>query len=78
MESIIQFFYEHKNGLSANNTLTIQLPLDKYHQIINTTNSNLSSIESTLVNKINEYKGQGNKIESALNMLIETVNNNLN
>ena len=78
IDSIIQFFYNHKVDLSANNILTIQIPLDKYHQIINTTNSNLSSIESTLVNKINEYKSQGNKIESALNILIESVNNNLN
>ena len=78
IDSIIQFFYNHRVELSVNNILTIQLPLDKYHQIINTTNSNLSSIESTLVNKINEYKGQGNKIESALNILIESVNNNFN
>ena len=75
IESIIQFFYNHKTDLSTNNILTIQLPLDKYHQIINNTNSNLSTIESTIVNKINDYKGQGNKIESALNILIENVNN---
>ena len=77
IDMIMKFFYNNKKDLSANNILTIQLPLDKYHQIINTTNSNLSSIESTLVNKINEYKSQGNKIESALNILIENVNSNL-
>ena len=77
IDMIMKFFYNNKKDLSANNILTIQLPLDKYHQIINTTNSNLSSIESTLVNKINEYKSQGNKIESALNILIDNVNSNL-
>ena len=75
IDNIIQFFYNHKTDLSPNNILTIQMPLDKYHQIINNTNSNLSNIESTIVNKINYYKGQGNKIENALNILIENVNN---
>ena len=75
IDSIVQFFYNHKTDLSQNNILTIQLPLDKYHQIINNTNSNLSTIETTIVNKINDYKSQGNKIENALNILIENVNN---
>ena len=75
IDSIMQSFYNHKTDLSANNILTIQLPLDKYHQIINNTNSNLSTIETTILNKINDYKGQGNKIENALNILIENVNN---
>ena len=75
IDSIIQSFYNHKTDLSANNILTIQLPLDKYHQIINNTTSNLSNIESTVVNKLNDYKGQGNKIDNALNILIDNINN---
>jgi hypothetical protein len=39
---------------------------------------NLTNIETNIVNKINEYRNQGNKIESALNILMDTINNNLN
>ena len=75
IDSIIQFFYNHKADLSTNNILTIQLPLEKYNQILNNTTSHLSNIESTLVNKINDYKNQGTKIDNALNILIDNVNN---
>ena len=74
IDSIMKFFYDNKKDLSVNNILIIQLPLDKYHQFINNTNSNLSKIESSLVNKINEYKSQGGKIDSALNILIDNIN----
>ena len=74
IDNIMQCFYNHKVDLSGNNILTIQMPLDKYHQIINNTNTNLATIETNIVNKINDYKIQGNKIESALNILIENVN----
>ena len=42
IEYIIQSFYNSKTDLSNNNILTIQLQLEKYHQIINNTNGNLS------------------------------------
>ena len=71
----MNFFYNNKVDLSVNNILTLQMPLDKYHQIINNTNSYLKTIETNVVNKISDYKGQGNKIENALNILIENVNN---
>ena len=74
IDSIIQSFYIYKTELSSNNILTIEIPLDKYHQIINNTNTNLISIEKSLNKKINEYKTQGEKIESALSILIKNVN----
>ena len=74
IENIIQSFYIYKSELSSNNILTIQIPLDKYHQIINNTNGNLISIEKSLNKKINEYKTQGETIESALSILIKNVN----
>ena len=48
IDSIIQGFYNYKADLSSSNILTIQIPLDKYHQIINNTNSNLTTIEKSL------------------------------
>ena len=74
IDSIIQTFYNYKSDLSSKNILTIQIPLDKYHQIINNTNSNLINIEKSLSKKINEYKKQGEKIESALSILLKSVN----
>ena len=74
IDSIIQSFYIYKTDLSENYILTIQMPLDKYHQIINNANSNLISIDKSLYNKINDYKSQGEKIESALSILIKNVN----
>ena len=74
IDSIIQSFYIYKTELSENNILTIQIPLDKYHQIINNTNGNLISIEKSLNKKINEYKNQGDEIETALDILIKNVN----
>ena len=74
IDSIIQSFYNYKTELSAKNVLKIEIPLNKYHQIINNTNSNLISIEKSLNKKINEYKTQGEKIESALSILIKNVN----
>ena len=74
IDSIMQSFYNYKTNLSSNNILTIEIPLDKYHQIINNTNSNLINIERTLSTKINEYKNQGQKIESALSILLKSVN----
>lgn len=74
IDSIIQSFYNYKTNLSSNNILTIEIPLDKYHQIINNTNSNLINIDRTLSKKINEYKNQGEKIESALSILLKSVN----
>ena len=74
IDSIIQCFYIYKTELSENNILTIQIPLDKYHQIINNTNGNLISIERSLNKKINEYKNQGDEIETALDILIKNVN----
>ena len=35
IDSIIQSFYIHKKELSENNILTTQMPLIKYHQMIN-------------------------------------------
>ena len=74
IDYIIKNFYNYKRDLSGN-ILTIQLPLDEYHKIINNTATNLTNIDSNIINKINEYKGQGNKIENALNILIDNVNN---
>lgn len=74
IDSIIQGFYNYKADLSSSNILTIQMPLDKYHQIINNTNSNLTTIEKTLSKKVKEYKNQGDKIESALSILLKNVN----
>ena len=74
IDSIIQGFYNYKTDLSANNILTIQIPLDKYHKIINNTNSNLINIEKSLTKRLNEYKNQGEKIESALSILLKSVN----
>ena len=73
IDSIIQTFYNYKNDLSKNNILTIQMPLNIYDQIINNTNSNLISIDKSINKKINEYKNQGEKIESALSILIKNV-----
>ena len=77
IDYIIKNFYKYKRDLSGN-ILTIQIPLDEYHRIINNTAANLSNIDTNIINKINEYKGQGNKIENAINILIDNVNNNLN
>ena len=74
IDNIMQGFYNYKNDLSSNNILTIQIPLDKYNQIINNTNNNLIAIEKTLTKKINDYKIQGDKIESALSILLKNVN----
>ena len=49
--------------------------LDKYDQIINNTMANLSNIEANIINKINEYKSQKGKIENAMNILIDNINN---
>ena len=65
IDSIIQSFYIHKKELSENNILTTQMPLIKYHQMIN--NKSLSK-------KINEYRNQGDSIETALEILIKNVN----
>ena len=65
IDSIIQSFYIHKKELSENNILTTQIPLIKYHQMIN--NKSLSK-------KINEYRNQGDSIETALEILIKNVN----
>ena len=75
IDSIIQSFYIYRTELSSKNILKIEIPLDKYHQIINNANDNLISIERSLNKKINEYKTQGEKIESALSILINNVNN---
>ena len=74
IDSIMQGFYNYKTDLSSSNILTIQIPLDKYHQIINNTNSNLTTIEKSLSKKVKEYKNQGDKIESALSILLKNVN----
>ena len=74
IDSIIQSFYIYKSDLSENNILTIQMPLNKYDQIINNTNSNLISIEKSINKKLNEYKNQGETIESAMSILIKNVN----
>ena len=77
IDYIIQNFYKNKRDLTEN-ILTIQLPLEEYHKIINNTMANLTNIETNIVNKINEYRIQGNKIESALNILLDNVDNYLN
>ena len=74
IDNVIQSFYIHKTNLSENNILTIQIPLGKYHQIINNTNSNLISIEKSVNKKLSEYKSQGEKIESALSILSKNIN----
>ena len=74
IDSIIQSFYIYKTDLSMDNILTIQMPLDKYDQIINNANSNLISIDKSLNKRLNDYKTQGEKIESALSILIKNVN----
>ena len=74
IDSIIQSFYIYKTDLSMDNILTIQMPLDKYDQIINNANSNLISIDKSLNKRLNDYKNQGEKIESALAILIKNVN----
>ena len=65
IDYIIQSFYKYKRDL-VGNILTIQLPLDEYHRIINNTSANLANIDANIVNKINEYRSQGNKIENNL------------
>ena len=77
IDYIIQSFYKYKRDLIGN-ILTIQLPLDEYHRIINNTSANLANVENNIVNQINEYKGQNVKIENALNLLKENVDGNLN
>ena len=74
IDSIMQAFYNYKSDLSSKNILTIQIPLDKYHQIINKTNSYLTNIDKSLSKRLNEYKKQGEKIESALSILLKSVN----
>ena len=74
IEYIIQAFYNSKTDLSNNNILTIQMQLEKYHQIINNTNGNLSKIEQYINKKIIEYRNQGNKIESSFSILFKYVN----
>ena len=74
---IIQSFYKYKRDL-VGNILTIQLPLDEYHRIINNTSNNLANVENNIANQINEYKGQNVKIESALNILKENIDGNFN
>ena len=74
IDSIMQGFYNYKSDLSSNNILTIQIPLDKYNKIINNTNSNLINIEKSLTKRLNDYKNQGEKIESALSILLKSVN----
>ena len=77
IEYIIQSFYNSKTDLSNNNILTIQIQLEKYHQIINNTNGNLSKIEQYINKKIIEYRNQGNKIESSFSILLKYVNNKI-
>ena len=77
IEYIIQSFYNSKTDLSNNNILTIQMQLEKYHQIINNTNGNLSKIEQYINKKIIEYRNQGNKIESSFSILLKYVNNKI-
>ena len=74
IDSIMQGFYNYKSDLSSNNILTIVIPLDKYNKIINNTNSNLINIEKSLTKRLNDYKNQGEKIESALSILLKSVN----
>ena len=77
IDYIIQSFYKYKRDL-VGNILTIQLPLDEYHRIINNTSANLANVENNIVNQMNEYKAQNLKIENALNLLKENVDGNLN
>lgn len=77
IEYIIQSFYNSKTDLSNNNILTIQMQLEKYHQIINNTNGNLSKIEQYINKKVIEYRNQGNKIESSFSILLKYVNNKI-
>ena len=77
IEYIIQAFYNSKTDLSNNNILTIQMQLEKYHQIINNTNGNLSKIEQYINKKVIEYRNQGNKIESSFSILLKYVNNKI-
>ena len=77
IDYIIQSFYKYKRDLIGN-ILTIQLPLDEYHRIINNTSNNLANVENNIVNQMNEYKAQNLKIENALNLLKENVDGNLN
>ena len=77
IDYIIQSFYKYKRDL-VGNILTIQLPLDEYHRIINNTSNNLANVENNIANQINEYKGQSVKIESALNILKENIDGNFN
>ena len=77
IDYIIQSFYKYKRDL-VGNILTIQLPLDEYHRIINNTSANLANVENNIVNQMNEYKAQNVKIENALNLLKENVDSNLN
>ena len=77
IDYIIQSFYKYKRDLIGN-ILTIQLPLDEYHRIINNTSANLANVENNIVNQMNEYKAQNLKIENALNLLKENVDGNLN
>lgn len=76
IEHIIQAFYNCKVD-SNNKTLTIQMQIEKYHQILNNLNVNMSKIESSLKLKVNEYKGQSYKIENALNYLMKYININI-
>ena len=75
IEYIIQAFYNSKVDLSQNKILTIQMQIDKYHQILTNVNNNLGLIEQSLKDKIKSYKGQSSTMESALNILNKYINN---
>jgi hypothetical protein len=64
-----------KTDLNQNKILTIQMPLEKYHQIINNTNTNLAHVDQGINKKISEFKNQGKKIENALKIIMKYVNN---
>ena len=75
IENIFQVFYNNKTDLNQNKILTIQMPLEKYHQIINNTNTNLAHVDQGINKKITEFKNQGKKIENALKIIMKYVNN---
>jgi hypothetical protein len=75
IENIFQVFYNNKTDLNQNKILTIQMPLEKYHQIINNTNTNLAHVDQGINKKISEFKNQGKKIENALKIIMKYVNN---
>lgn len=73
IDKIIQSFYKHQRETTDNAIVTFQMPLDKYNQIISNLHTNLEKMSKKLNSILDEYKRQGSKIESAINLLMKHI-----